>query len=158
MAQKLRIEYVQFYTDGSAAKKVDVKPVEQKEFDPIVFAPPVPYKRKKVFIDPVAILGMLVAICMFFTITVGIIELRNAQIERYQMEQYVLHLSEIHTQRQEAFRAAYDMEEVDRTARALGMVPASEVSHKTIDMTLPVVEAEPTLLESAGTFLAGLFA
>ena len=158
MAQKLRIEYVQFYTNGSAAKKLDVKPADQKEFDPIVFAPPMPYKRKKIFIDPVAIVGILVAICMFFTITVGIIELRNAQIERYQMEQHVLHLSQIHTQRQEAFEAAYDLEEVDRTARALGMVPASEVAHKVIDMTPPVVEAEPTIWETAGIFLAGLFA
>jgi len=158
MAQKLRIEYVKFYTDGSAAKKLDVKPAVQKEFDPIVTAPPFANKRKKIYVDPIAILGMVVAVCMFFTITVGIIQLRNAQIERYHMEQYVIHLQQIHAQRQEAYEASYDLEEIDRTARALGMVPASEVSHAAIDITPPVAETEPTIWENVGTFLTGLFA
>ena len=54
MAQRRPIEYVQFYTIGTAAQKVEV--AKPKLAEP-VFLPPVIRKRKKVFVDPVAIFG-----------------------------------------------------------------------------------------------------
>lgn len=157
MAQKLRIEYVQFYTDGSSAKKLDVAaPVKEKEpaFLPKTFV----QKRKRIYVDPVAIVGVVVAVCMFFTLAIGMIQLRSAQQDRYNMEQYVIHLQKIHTEREEDYAASYNLEEIEKTALALGMVPLSEVSHAPIDMTEPVVQVEPTIWETVGTFLTGLFA
>ena len=58
MAQRLPIEYVQFYTLGTAAQKVEV--AKPKLAEP-VFLPPVIQKRKRVFVDPVAIFGVIVA-------------------------------------------------------------------------------------------------
>ena len=76
MAQRIPIEYVQFYTVGTAAKKVEV--AEPKLAEP-VFLPANVQKRKRIFVDPVAIFGMVVAVCMLFTMFVGIHRLRQVQ-------------------------------------------------------------------------------
>lgn len=155
MNQKVRIEYVQFYTDGSSAKKLDVVTPA-----PIVPTQPLPKveKCKKIFLDPVAMVSVLVALCLFFTLGVGVMQLKQAKMEHDAMEQYVIHLQTLHTQNEEKYAQAYDLAEIEKTAIALGMVPAESVSHETIRLSAPVVEPQPTVWESMSTFLAGLFA
>ena len=155
MAQRRPIEYVQFYTVGSAARKLEVEKIQLAE---PVFQNAVPIKRKKVYVDPVAICGMLVAFCMLLTLFVGFFQLRNVQQDRVAMENYVIHLQHINAERKETYRESYNLEEIEKTARALGMVSVDQVAHRTIDITVPVPEENPSAWEQVGVFLSGLFA
>ena len=154
MAQRLPIEYVKFYTVGTAAQKVEV--AKPKLAEP-VFLPPVK-KRKRVFVDPVANFGVMVAICMLFTMFVGVHRLRQVRQDAAAMEQYVLHLQDINQERKDIYHSSYTLEEIEKTAMALGMVPMDQVTHQTIDVTEPAPQEAPSVWESVGTFLSGLFA
>lgn len=155
MTQRRPIEYVQFYTVGTAAKKVEV--AKPKLAEP-VFLPPIVHKRKKVYVDPVPVLGMLVAICMLFTMLIGVNHLRQVRQDTEAMEQYVLHLQQVNDEKQELYHNSYSLEEIEKTAIALGMVPADQVLHQIIDVSEPPAQEEPSLFDSVGTFLSGLFA
>lgn len=155
MAQRRPIEYVQFYTLGSAAQKLEVE--KQKLPEP-VFHGPLPQKKKKIFVDPVALCGMVVAFCMLVTLVVGLFQLRCAQQDRMAMETYVIHLQHVNAERKESYRNSYDLAEVEKTALALGMVPAEQVTHRTIDVTEPAQPERISIWEQFGTFLSGIFA
>ena len=155
MAQRRPIEYVQFYTVGTAAKKVEV--AKPKLAEP-VFLPPITHKRKKVYVDPVPVIGMLVAVCMLFTMLIGVNHLRQVRQDTEAMEQYVLHLQQVNDEKQELYHNSYSLEEIEKTAIALGMVPADQVLHQIIDVSEPPAQEEPSLFDSVGTFLSGLFA
>lgn len=155
MTQRRPIEYVQFYTVGTAARKVEV--AKPKLAEP-VFLPPIVHKRKKVYVDPVPVLGMLVAVCMLFTMLIGVNHLRQVRQDTEAMEQYVLHLQQVNDEKQELYHNSYSLEEIEKTAIALGMVPADQVLHQIIDVSEPPAQEEPSLFDSVGTFLSGLFA
>ena len=66
MARQPDIQYINFYTDGSAARKV--KPV--REFEPVQLPKVRRKKRVVVRIDPIAVTGIVLAVvllCMMFT-------------------------------------------------------------------------------------------
>lgn len=155
MTQRRPIEYVQFYTVGTAAKKVEV--AKPKLAEP-VFLPPVVHKRKRVYVDPVPVLGMLVAVCMLFTMFIGLQHLRQVRQDAESMEQYVLYLQQVNEEKEDLYRNSFSLEEIEKTALALGMVPADQVLHQYIDVSEPPVEEAPSFLDSVGTFLSGLFA
>lgn len=155
MAQKLPIEYVRFYTDGSAARKLEV--AAPKLAEPIL-PKPQKQKRKRVYVDPLAIFGVVVAACMLFTMVVGLVRLHDVQQDQRDMQVYIAYLQQINEQKQAEYADSYDLAQVEKTALALGMVPSSEVKHMTIDVTAPEEPEDTTLWENVGTFLAGLFA
>lgn len=155
MAQRRPIEYVQFYTMGSAAQKLEV--AKPKLEEPVIL-PRVVQKRKKVLVDPVAIFGVVVAVCMFVTMFVGVLHLRQVQSDADAMEQYVLHLQQVNEEKKDFYHESYQLDEIEKTALALGMVPMEEAAHYTIDVTEPLPEESPSVWESVGTFLSGLFA
>ena len=74
------------------------------------------------------------------------------------MSAYVETLREENVQLQQNYTESYDIEQIERTALALGLVPKEQVRHITV--TLPQIEEkkEPTSWERFTTFLAGLFA
>lgn len=156
MTQRMQAQYVQFYTDGSAAMQINH--VAPKKTETVREAAPRVQKRVRVFVDPVAIFGMVVALCLCVTIFVGMIQLNAAKTEVQQMERYVVHLQHQHKELKAKYAESYDLEDIEKTALALGMVPADQVKHSQIVIMEPVVEEEPTVWESVGTFLTGLFA
>ena len=154
MAQRPDIRYIQFYTDGSAARKVEpVAPLKTIKLPAVK-----KQKRTTVYIDPVAVASIGMAVVMAVLIVVGFVRLNNAQQELQTMSAYVDTLRAENTQLQEKFSEGYDLEQIERTALALGFVPVEQVEH--IHVTLPeIVEpVEPTAWERFTTFLAGLFA
>ena len=60
--------YVQFYTPGSVACKVEIR--QEREWAPLPAAKPKP--TKVIPVDPVAILGFLMAIGMLVLMAIGI--------------------------------------------------------------------------------------
>ena len=154
MAQRTDIRYVQFYTDGSAARKVaPVAPLKTIKLPKIK-----KQKRITLCIDPVAVASIGMALMMAVLIVVGVVQLNAARQDMQAMSAYVQTLQEENTQLQQTFNEGYDIEQVERTALALGLVPVEQVRH--VSVTLPEIQepVEPTAWEQFTTFLAGLFA
>lgn len=155
MAYKTSVQYVRFYTDGTAARKMDYAVPENK---PATQAKPRTVKKKKIYVDPVAILSVMVAVCMLIVMAVGVSQLREAQREAAQMERYVIQLTREREALTQEYAASYDLESVEQTALALGMVPSDQVRQTRITVTPSQTAEEPTAWETIATFLTGLFA
>ncbi len=156
MAMQPDIQYISFYMDGSAAKKM-----EQQLLHPAAAPKPKQrkVKRRVVTIDPVAVLGLVVAVVMLITMGSGIARYRQSLQTQQEMRQYILALQQENIQLQQTYEAGYDLEEIRQIAEAVGMVPAQEVEHISIPVTLPRQDqAEPSFWEKVSAFVAGLFA
>ena len=156
MAQRVKIQYVQFYTQGSAAEQVS------QTISRDTGSLPKMKKRKlhQISIDPVAIFSMAVATCLLVLMLVGVTRLNAAQERTMAMEQYVRTLQQENAVLQAQFDAECDLEAIAEAAWAMGMVPAEDVAQTIISVELPEIsELETTTLwERIGTFLSGLFA
>ena len=130
MARQTAIQYVQFYTAGSAARKLDIKqPVVPKRM---------PKARKQtklvIRIDPIAILGIFTAVLMLTLMVVGIFGLNSARQENAMMQQQVTALQTESKALQNVYQSSYDIAEIEKTALALGFVPKDQVWSKTGNM------------------------
>ena len=155
MAKRPNVEYIRFYTDGSAALKPEL--VQPKQ--PKAKAAPKKAKRIKIFVDPVAMLSIVVAVCMLATVLTGFVRLKQARDQVAIMEEYVEDLQAEHTILTRRYESGYDLEKIRQTALALDMIPAEQATH--ISMELPQQEQEApqlTMWERISTFLTGLFA
>lgn len=156
MAQGTTVQYVQFYTAGSAAHKVAPKVHVRTAVQPKA------KKQKKIVIriDPVATLGILVAALMLVLMISGITQLQQSVVQTQTMEQYVQQLQEENEALRAEYTAGYDIEEVEKMALALGMVPAQELAHVNVRLSVPQEPQTQTLSfwDSITTFLTGLFA
>ena len=154
MAKHPNVQYVQFYTAGSVACKVAT--VEQM---PTAKLPRVK-KRKRITlrIDPIATAGIVMATVMLVLMLVGVSQLRQARQEVATLEGRVDTLWQEQRQLNATYEASYDIDDVEKTALALGLVPKEQV--KQITIKVPPVEQEeaPNAWEQIYTFLAGLFA
>lgn len=154
MAQKPDIQYIRFYTEGSAARQVAPLSSVKKALLP----KPRKLKRRNLYIDPVATLGIAVAVCMLVLMAVGIFRFRAAQQETLAMEQYVQQLNLENQTLTDSYEAGFDLAEIEKTAMALGMIPKEEVQQVTIQLSAPAAEEPVGVWERIGMFLTGLFA
>ena len=154
MANQIDIRYIDFSTEGNAARKF--APAQKKK----VQLPDARRKTRRVLtIDPLALIGVAVAVCMIVFMGIGVLRLQAAQEKNMQMAQYVDSLSEKNAALQAEFNEVCDLEEVRQLALALGMIPKLEAPQTGITMYVPEEPvASPSLWEQIGTFLAGLFA
>lgn len=159
MVRHPEVQYIRFYTDGSAARKVEVA-------NPVRKTKTVPKTRKKkkivLYVDPLAILGILTAVVMVIVMLCSMAKLEEAEAETAAMEQYVAQLREENAMLQDEYEAGYDIQEVERTALALGMIPMEQAQHVTLEKpSTPAVQLETRETDAWDwiyTFLAGLFA
>ncbi len=154
MARQLDVQYIRFYTDGSAARKVaPVAPLKTIKL-------PKTKKHKKItlHIDPIAIGGIVMAAVMLILMLVGVAQLTNTRQELVSMQSYVQTLQEEKISLEATYEQGYDLEAVEQTALALGLVPKEEVKHVSIRVPQPKIEEEPGAWEQFYTFLTGLFA
>ena len=154
MAQRTDIRYVQFYTDGSAARKLaPVAPLHTIKLPKVK-----KQKRITIAIDPIAFASLTMALVMTVLIVVGWVQLNNIKQEVQTMTAYVEVLQAENVQLQNTFLEGYDIEQIERTALALGMVPKEQVQHISVQLPEMIEEVEPTTWERFTTFLTGLFA
>lgn len=154
MARQLDVQYVRYYTDGSAAR--NIAPSVSRKTQRL---PGIPKKKRRivVHVDPVAIAGILMAGIMLILMTVGMVELSQAKAEAARMEAYVQTLQQEHAALQTTFDEGYDRSQVEHMAKALGMVPGEQVQR--ISISVPAEQEQgPGFWENVTTFLAGLFA
>ena len=156
MAQRIDVQYIRFYTQGSAAKQVMPAAKQQTGILPRVQKK----KVRRVYVDPVATLGALVAVCMLIAMVVGIVQLKAEQQRTAEMTAYVEQLQAKNAAHHAQYEEECDLEEVERTALALGMIPSEQAARTSIQVEFPVAEdtATMSIWQRIGTFLTGLFA
>lgn len=154
MAVRTDIQYVQFYVDGSAARKL-----EKQQTKHAATPRSRKVKRKVVVLDPIAIVGAVAALCMLVFLLVGIVQYRTTQEQNRQMSQYIQQLEQENAQLQQIYEDGYDLDQIRDIADALGMIPSADATQVEIQVQIPQEETETmSLWESFTTFLAGLFA
>ncbi len=154
MAQHPRVQYVQFYTAGSAARKVaTVNPMPTAKLPRLK-----KHKRITLHIDPVATAGIILAAVMLILMMVGVAQLHQARENVARLESQVDTLWQQQRELNATYEESYNIADVEKTALALGMVPKDQVTQ--ITMKVPNVEPEktPGVWERFYTFLTGLFA
>ena len=154
MAQRVDVRYVNLYTAGSSALKVaPAIPLKTLE---------VPRKRRAkritLCIDPVAAAGILMAVVMSILMTVGVFQLVSVRNSEVVMASYVDTLQQENVVLRMAYEEGCNLEDVETTALALGMVPAEQVQQVKIQVEKPVTDEESSAMKNLFTFLTGLFA
>ena len=156
MSQKPKIQYVgQFYIHGSEARQLELQ--EKKKAKSKL---PLERLRKMevIYLDPVAIFGIVTALVMLTVMILGVLQIRDDWEEYRVMSNYVSRLNSENAQMQADYRSQYDLEDIRAKAQAMGMVPKSELEVRTVYVTIPQPEPEMTWLEEIQWFLSGLFA
>ena len=148
--------YVQFYTPGSVACKVEIR--QEREWAPLPAAKPKP--TKVIPVDPVAILGFLVAIGMLVLMAIGINHINTTRQEVAVLEHYVAQLTEENQNLSQRYTDGYDLEAVRTKAMEMGMVPAEQFRATKLHVEKPqvVVEETVTVWNPVATLLSSLFA
>lgn len=157
MANQPDIRYVNRYVAGTAAPKLVPRPERQKK-------PRLPRPRSRakqellLRIDPFAIAGVVTAVVLLVLMLVGVSQLSARQEELAANTQYLEQLQAENAELKEIYTSGYDLEEIERIALALGMVPKDTLVHEQIQVITPEPVEEPTRWENFWSFVAGLFA
>lgn len=157
MARKVDIEYVRYYSPGSEARKLNLKPQRR---NPVRPARSRQIQSKQIIaLDPVMILGTVAALCMLVMMVVGAVKLAAAQKQEQQLERYLLQLQQSNVQLEDTYHAGFDPAEIQKQALALGLVPMDQVPQIPIQVEIPAQAApQPQWYDGIITFLTGLFA
>ena len=156
MSQKPKIQYVgQFYIHGSEARQLELQ--EKKKAKSKL---PLERLRKVevIYLDPVAIFGIVTALVMLTVMILGVLQIRDDWQEYRVMSNYVSRLNSENAEMWADYRSQYDLEDIRVKAQAMGMVPKSELEVRTVYVTIPQPEPEMTWLEEIQWFLSGLLA
>jgi hypothetical protein len=156
MARKAEVRYINFYSVGSSAYKLDAMPTPKKQ------AAPMPKRRKSskilLKVDPIACAGVFLAFIMLIMMVVGLFQLGSARNQAAEMQSYVSRLEAENRVLNDQYQSSIDPDEIRQIATQMGMVPVAQA--QCIEITVPVTEPvqEPTAWETVYTFLVGLFA
>ena len=155
MARKPEIQYVRYYTDGSAARQLEVySPRKNKT------AVPRPRKQKGyvIYVDPLAVIGIALAAVMLVAMLVSSIRLAVAQQQLSDAQARVTTLTQSNEQLRRTYEEGYDLEEVEKSALALGMIPISQATTISVHIEEDPVVEEMTFWDRVSAKLAELFA
>ena len=156
MTEKPKIQYIgQFYVPGSEAQVLAPKKKKKKAKTKLPIAKG--EQVKAIYIDPVALIGMTVAVVMLVVMVVGALQLRSDWAQYEQMSGYVSQLNYDNAELERTYRDGYDLEDIRDKALALGMVPVEEVPSRTITVTHSQPKPERTLWDDIVWFFSGLF-
>ena len=157
MNQKPKIQYVgQFYIHGSEARQLELQ--EKKKHAKSKLPLERLRKVEVIYLDPVAIFGIVTALVLLAVMTVGVLQIRDDWKDYQTMSNYVSRLNSENAELKADYRSQYDLEDIRVKAEALGMVPKSQLEVRTVYVTIPQPEPEGTWLEEIQWFLSGLFA
>ena len=157
MNQKPKIQYVgQFYLHGSEAKQLQLQEEKRQVKTKLPLARI--QQIEKIYVDPVALIGIAVAVVMLVTMVLGAVQLKHDWDQYERVSAYVSDLKRENARMSHAYHASYDLEDIKSKALAMGMVPKSELETMTVTVTVPEQEVELTRMEEVKLFLEGLFA
>ena len=157
MAAKPEIQYVgQFYVYGSEAKKLEPKRQEQRKK---AVRPQAQAEQVMVIsIDPVALIGLAVAVVMLVCLVVSALQIVDTWKEFDTVSKYMAQLKQENAALEHEYANGYDIVEVESAALALGMIPATEANTIVLSVSIPQPEPEPSAWAEFVWFMEGLFA
>lgn len=143
MVQKPKIQYIgQFYVHGSEARALELQEEKKQTRTRL------PLEKleaiEKIYVDPVALAGIAVAVLMLVVMLLGAVQLQSDWTEYQRMADYVTDLKTENARLTHTYRAGYDLEDIEMKALAMGMVPKSQLETITITVTAPEKEPELT--------------
>lgn len=142
MNQKPKIQYIgQFYVHGSEARALELQEEKKQAKTKLPLAKL--ETIEKLYVDPVALAGIAVAVLMLVVMILGAVRLQSDWAEYQRMEDYVTDLRTENAMLAHTYRAGYDLEDIEMKALAMGLVPRSEL--KTISVTVTAPEKQPVL-------------
>lgn len=157
MNQKPKIQYVgQFYVHGSEAKQLQMQEAKRQAKTKLPLARI--QKIEKVYVDPVALAGIAVAVVMLVTMVLGAVQIKRDWDQYERVSAYVSQLKKENARLNHAYRLSYDLEDIKSKALAMGLVPQSDLEPVTVTVTIPQREPELTRIDKIRLFLEGLFA
>ena len=157
MNQKPKIQYVgQFYVHGSEARALQLQ--EQKRQAKTKLPIARIQKIEKIYVDPVALAGIAVAVVMLVTMVLGAVQLKRDWDQYERVSSYVSELKRENARKNHAYRLSYDLADIETKALAMGLVPRSDLQTMAVNVTVPEKEPEMTRLDEIRFFLEGLFA
>ena len=157
MNRKPEIQYVgQFYIHGSEARVLAPEKEQKKPKTRL----PLQYLEKieKIYIDPVALVGITVALFMLVVMVLGVVQMQDAWKEYDRMERKLETLQTQNMELKQQYRSSYDLDDIREKAVAIGMVPISEVQTISVMVTHPETEPVRTVWDDVVWFFSGLFA
>lgn len=144
MIQKPKIQYIgQFYVHGSEARALELEEQRKKAKTKLPLARL--EKIEQIYVDPVALAGIVVAVVMLVVMVLGAVRLHQDWMAYERMADKVAALQEDNVKLTRTYRAGYDLEDIEMKALAMGLVPQSEIEPVVITVTLPETEPELTL-------------
>ena len=142
MNQKPKIQYIgQFYVHGSEARALELQEEKKQAKTKLPLAKL--ETIEKIYVDPVALAGIAVAVLMLVVMILGAVQLQSDWAEYQRMEDYVTDLRTENARLAHTYRAGYDLEDIEMKALAMGLVPKSEL--KTVTVTVISPEVPPVL-------------
>ena len=131
MARGNEIRYIQFYTDGSAARQLEPKVQPKKKLQ----QPRRKHQKKIVLhVDLLAVTGILVACVMLIMMLSGMMTLNKINGEIDRLESYLTALESENLQLHQTYRAGFDLDQIREAALEMGMIPAA----RAVTVSLPV--------------------
>ena len=157
MARKVDIEYIRYYSIGSAARQLELKPHRRKSARPV--RTPQSVQKTVIAFDPLIIMGTLCAVCMLIMMVAGAVKLGSVKKQEQQMESYLMLLQHQNVQLEGTYEETVDLEKIEKQALALGMVPKDQVTQIPIRVEIPAqTQPETGWWDGVVAFLTGLFA
>ncbi len=157
MVQKPDIQYVtQFYSYGSEAKVLELKPAPKKKKFTLPKA--IPQQKICIRVDPVAWAGIFIAVVMIVLMAVSVSSYLDVCADYEAMTEHVISLQNFNVEKQREYVTLYDLDDIQEKAVALGMIPIAEAQVITINPVLPEEEPEVLWWENISWFMKGLFA
>lgn len=139
MIQKPKIQYIgQFYVHGSEARALELQ--EQKKQSKTKLPLAKLETVEKIYVDPIALAGIAVAVVMLVVMILGAIQLQEDWASYQQMADYVTELKTENARLTHIYRGGYDLEDIEMKALAMGLVPRSELKTITVSVTRPEVQ------------------
>lgn len=158
MALQPDIQYVRYYTAGSAARKLELLPKKEKATLSTPHRPKAIRRKKTVIcVDPIAMFATLVAGVMLIAMAVGMFQLGSIRTENQRMDNYLSSLRAENAQLQAQYESGYDLKDVEQKALEMGLVPIEQVEKVVIEVPKVQKEPAPTFWENVGAFFGELF-
>ena len=119
MARKPEIQYIQYYVDGTAARKPEPQQLPRKQKKPL------PQKRRRpryvLKVQPLAVFGIVLAVVLLCVMFSGISEFLEARRQLQQMQDHVISQRQQNALLREKYEEGINLEEIHRAALALGI-------------------------------------
>ena len=153
MAQKPEIQYVErFYIYGSEVPAENTRdrsgePPHRKQSQPV----------RKIYLDLGAVLWTAAAVVLMLTMIFSAVHLTQMWEEKELMQSYVANLQLNNSTLKHNYRISYNLEEIEKQAAELGLVPEDQVEVRYVRVTVPEHEEEWTMWGNIKWFFEGLF-